>query len=217
MSLERLRVELEQLENPIISSLRVRSPLGFQEEMYEGVQNPLEQQLQKLRCKQDHNLPLMNDVVREYIALLPKICYGERNSQIENVVSADSECLQKLAQRIALGRDIAEAKYQAGEEKKQDDPDYQNPYDSLIQAQDRKGIEDAIRDNGKEAEVLDRIGKKAETRGLDREVIVEFFTTVIIPLTIEVEIECLLAKALPHPGPQAQPVQNPEYRLPPVE
>lgn len=148
----------------------------------------------------------VNDQIKEcYIQkFLPAACAnfgrqdrGETEENYGSSATADILCLQALSRRIHFGKFVAESKFQKETER----------FTSLIKAEDRKGIDEAITNAAVEKQVLERLRKKAETYGSDpgtpggghivkikADEVVKIYKDYVIPLTKVVEVEYLMQR-----------------------
>lgn len=127
---------------------------------------------------------------------------GDRGETQENYGSSamcDIACLQSLSRRIHFGKFVAESKFRAEREK----------FTTLIKAEDRKGIDEAITNRAVELKVLERLALKAKTYGTDPSIpeedrdgqvkinvdaVVTMYEKFVIPLTKVVEVEYLMQR-----------------------
>lgn len=147
----------------------------------------------------------VNEKLKEvYIRhILPATCTqfdredrGERQENYGSAATCDVACLQALSRRIHFGKFVAEAKFQKETER----------FVTLIKAEDREGIDDAITDAKVEKKVLERLRLKAKTYGTDpdsgsngpskvnADAVMAMYKDWVIPLTKEVEVEYLMQR-----------------------
>ena len=129
--------------------------------------------------------------------VLPIICSPGDDGHYGSSAVCDVSCLQALSKRIHYGKFIAEAKYQS-------EPDV---YDEMIRNNDANAIRDRLTVPAVEARLLERVRQKAAAYGQDLDGLPAVSPTVkirpdalaaiyrdqIIPLTIDVEVDYLLA------------------------
>ena len=133
----------------------------FEDAMQELILPPLE--YPQILWENDVNVN--QELKRQYIEkILPGCCMkperAERAEAQENygsAATADVNCLQSLSRRIHFGKFVAESKFQS-------EP---ATFVSLIRAENRQGIDDAITDSKVEKKVLERLRMKAEMYGTD--------------------------------------------------
>ncbi|KAK9240522.1 chorismate mutase [Lipomyces kononenkoae] len=139
-----------------------------------------------------------NDRIKAFYVndIVPSICPdGEQKENLGSSSLCDVECLRSLSRRIHFGRFVAESKFRM--ERAQ--------MTALIKAKDTAGLEAAITNSAVEKQVLARLKKKAETYGIDpnlmasasdkkvnADAVVAMYENWVIPLTKEVEVEYLL-------------------------
>jgi chorismate mutase len=128
--------------------------------------------------------------------MLPLICDPGDDGNYGSSATCDVAAVQALSKRIHFGKFVAEAKLRADRE----------GYMRLIHADDRDGIAELLRNRAVEARILQRVALKAATFGQDidetpkgdshkicPEAIVEIYQSFIIPQTIAVEVDYLMA------------------------
>ena len=109
-----------------------------------------------------------NPRIREvYLSLLGDFCEEGDDGQYGSAALLDIACLHTLSKRIRYGRYVAESKYQG-------DP---LGYQKLIDAQDREGIIDKLRDLDVEREVLCRVREKGDRYGVDPQFVEGIYET----------------------------------------
>eukprot|EP00803_Ostreobium_quekettii_P010599 evm.model.scf_1505.2 EVM.evm.TU.scf_1505.2 scf_1505:7802-11239(+) len=114
----------------------------------------------------------------------------------------DVMCLQALSKRIHYGKFVAEAKFREQPE----------VYTALIKAQDAEGILQQLTNQAVEDSVVERVKLKAATYGqhltrngveptngkwafkVPPDAVAEMYTSWVMPLTKEVQVECLLRR-----------------------
>ncbi|KAK9368433.1 chorismate mutase [Lipomyces kononenkoae] len=140
----------------------------------------------------------VNDRIKAFYVndIVPSVCAdGEQKENLGSSSLCDVECLRSLSRRIHFGRFVAESKFRMEREE----------ITALIKAKDRAGLEAAITNSAVEKQVLARLKKKAETYGIDpnllsspsnqkvdADAVVAIYENWVIPLTKEVEVEYLL-------------------------
>lgn len=128
--------------------------------------------------------------------ILPLICEAGDDGNYGSSATCDVSVVQALSKRVHYGKFVAEAKLQADREN----------YLQLIAAGDAEGIAELLRDRQVEAKILRRVALKAAIIGQDIDeqpsgdchkiapaAIVEIYERWIIPQTIAVEVDYLLA------------------------
>lgn len=173
----------------------------------DALQQPILQPLHYPKILYKNTVNVNQEIKKYYIEqFLPAACAdfgrGDRGETQENYGSAatcDIACLQALSRRIHFGKFVAESKFQTEPEK----------FTKLIQAEDRKGIDDAITNKAVELKVIERVRLKAKTYGMDPatgaegpakinvEAVVSMYRDFVIPLTKVVEVEYLMQRLLP--------------------
>jgi chorismate mutase len=112
------------------------------------------------------NTVCVNDQLKkDYIEhILPAACSyagrpdrGEAQENYGSAAVADVACLQALSHRIHFGKYVAESKFRSETDR----------FTKLIQASDRKGLDDAITNAAVEQQLLERLALKARTYGTD--------------------------------------------------
>lgn len=130
--------------------------------------------------------------------ILPGITVDGDDGNYGSAAMYDVFCLQALSRRIHFGKFVAEAKFRA-------DPELYTP---LIEKGDRDGIMELLTNRAVEERVIERVRLKAITYGQDPEeaangkctykvepsVVADLFDQWIMPLTKEVQVECLLRR-----------------------
>ncbi len=127
----------------------------------------------------------LNDrILSAYMEWLPKICPEGDDNQRGSPATADINVLQALSRRVHIGEQVAEAKSR----------DDIAVYDALIRGGDREGLVQKLRAPAMEAGNIERIRRKAERYQVPAEIVGAFFVGVVMPLTIEAEVQYFLAK-----------------------
>jgi chorismate mutase len=138
------------------------------------------------------------EILRVYRSeIVPRLCGEGDDGHYGSSAVCDVACLQALSKRIHYGKFIAEAKYR------------ESPvlYDRLIEAGDASGIRDELTVPAVEERLLERVRQKAAAYGqdldglpaveprvkIDPNLISKTYRNWIIPLTIDVEVDYLLA------------------------
>ncbi|KAH8808872.1 chorismate mutase [Xylogone sp. PMI_703] len=174
----------------------------------ETLEQPILQELHYPKILHRNDV-VVNDEIKKYYVekFLPVACAdfgrGDRGETQENYGSSatcDIACLQALSRRIHFGKFVAESKFRTEPEK----------FTKLIQAEDRKGIDEAITNAAVEKKVIERVRLKATTYGMDPitgaegpakkinvEAVVSMYKDFVIPLTKVVEVEYLMQRLLP--------------------
>ncbi|GMH39402.1 hypothetical protein BSKO_07300 [Bryopsis sp. KO-2023] len=130
--------------------------------------------------------------------ILPGITVDGDDGNYGSASMYDVFCLQALSRRIHFGKFVAEAKFRA-------DPEL---YTALIKKEDADGIMKLLTNRAVEEKVIERVRLKAVTYGQDPEaaangectykvepsVVADLFDQWIMPLTKEVQVECLLRR-----------------------
>ncbi|KAK9495915.1 chorismate mutase [Lipomyces doorenjongii] len=140
----------------------------------------------------------VNDRIKDFYVseIVPSICpEGEQKENLGSSSLCDVECLRSLSRRIHFGRFVAESKFLMERE----------TMTAMIKAKDMAGLDAAITNSAVEKQVLARLKKKAETYGIDPNLmsspnhkkvdagaVVAMYENWVIPLTKEVEVEYLL-------------------------
>lgn len=146
---------------------------------------------------------LTADILDAYLELLPRICPPGDDRQYGSSVEHDVYAIQAVARRIHYGAlYVAESKYRS-------DPE---TYQRAVARKDRDGLARLLTRAEVERRILQRVARKtaalqASARGgtrqtIDREVVVGFYRTHIIPLTKEGEIRYLLHRRSPACPPE---------------
>lgn len=137
-----------------------------------------------------------NDLLRAgyFEQIVPALCADTDDGDYGSSATCDIQCLQALSRRIHYGEHIAEAKFQADRE----------GYTERIRAGDAAGIEALLVDKDVERAVLARVREKAALYGAEPgldgqcrvspDVAAECFERFLIPRTIAVEVDYLLAR-----------------------
>eukprot|EP00041_Stephanoeca_diplocostata_P037357 m.1409480 g.1409480 ORF g.1409480 m.1409480 type:complete len:959 (+) comp25022_c1_seq68:236-3112(+) len=133
--------------------------------------------------------------------ILPQMCTTQDDKNYGSSAVTDIAALQALSKRIHYGKFIAEAKFQANEEK----------YSKLIAAHDAVGLMAELTKPTVEKQVLERVRLKASTYGSDPQqssdkrdykvapdLIMQLYKDFVMPLTKEVQVAYLLQR-LDHP------------------
>ncbi|OAL45276.1 chorismate mutase [Pyrenochaeta sp. DS3sAY3a] len=135
--------------------------------------------------------------------ILPAACIqtgredrGESRENYGSAATCDVLTIQALSRRIHFGKFVAEAKFQKETER----------FVTLIKAEDRQGIDEAITNAAVEQKVLERLRLKAKTYGTDpdsgsngsskvnADAVVAMYKDWVIPLTKVVEVEYLMQR-----------------------
>lgn len=130
--------------------------------------------------------------------IVPLFCAPGDDEQYGSTAVCDVACLQALSKRIHYGKFVAESKYRQ-------QPDR---FHALVARTDRMGLMAAITDPAVEAQLLERVRRKAATYAqeldearpqvvykVDPELFVRLYREWIIPMTKDVEVAYLLARA----------------------
>jgi chorismate mutase len=120
-----------------------------------------------------------------YSAKLLKICREGDDKEYGSAALCDIRCLQDISKRVHLGMQVAEAKFQEDTE----------GYNILVKAGYFEGLKEKLRNPEVEKAVLERVRQKGERYGMNPEFVARFFEEDIMPLTIDVEVEYLKARA----------------------
>lgn len=152
-----------------------------------------------------NNVDVNNELKTRYVKdILPGVCptpeREERKREAQenygSAATADVTCLQSLSRRVHFGKFVAESKFLEDPEK----------FVGLIEAGDRKGIDEAITNSAVEKKVLERLKLKAEMYGTDPnmdsqaprkinvDAVVAMYKDHVIPLTKVVEVEYLMQR-----------------------
>lgn len=208
-----LRERLRMLEDDIIMDLYKRSRYASNDKIYlsEGLLDTLLKGTEKLHRaagryddRREHPFfPIAPDSKRtekkgdgvapvkvnknaelkaKYIEFVEKLCrHGDDDAEYGTCAVLDINALQDISYRIHLGEFVAEAKWKSNK----------NTLAPLIKSGKWKEVEEALRDRSVEAKILESVEKKGERYNLDPKFVSTFYLKVIIPLTIEVEIDYL--------------------------
>ena len=130
--------------------------------------------------------------------MLPLVCEAGDDGNYGSAATCDVNVVQALSKRIHYGKFVAEAKLRGDRE----------GYMKLINAGDREGVAELLRNRAVEARILKRVALKAATFGqdiderpsgdclkVDPEAIVTIYQRWIIPQTIAVEVDYLMLAA----------------------
>lgn len=142
--------------------------------------------------------PIIKNIYIKEIVPLVSAGGVEQPENYGSCAICDIELLQALSRRIHFGKFVAEAKFQSERER----------FTKLILAQDAEGIDKAITNSTVEAQVLDRLEKKAEVYGVDPSLrwsqksqgkitpsaARKIYKDWVIPLTKKVEVDYLLRR-----------------------
>jgi len=135
-------------------------------------------------------------------AIIPSMCGNGDDQQYGSSAVCDVACLQALSKRIHYGTFVAEVKFS----------EHPEDYRALIARRDRDALLRKITNAEVEARLLRRVERKATTCGqeiddgsgreaagttckIQPELVAEIYRRWIIPLTKEVEVDYLLARA----------------------
>ncbi|KAI8982640.1 chorismate mutase, partial [Pilobolus umbonatus] len=145
-----------------------------------------------------NNINVNDKIMDIYIKdILPFICKQGDDKNYGSSATKDIEALQALSKRIHFGKFIAESKFRSNPEE----------YTRLALTEDRQKIDELLTNKAVEAQVLERLRRKALVYGqtLDEEqegvnkhlripvdVIVNLYKQYVIPITKEVEVNYLL-------------------------
>ena len=129
------------------------------------LQQPILQPLKYPKILHPNDVNVNADLQHKYIdIILPRACRhfgredrGENEENYGSAATCDVSLLQALSRRVHFGKFVAESKFQQETDK----------FVSLIKAEDRKGIDEAITDPKVERKVLERLRLKARTYGTD--------------------------------------------------
>lgn len=173
----------------------------------DALQKPILQPLNYPKILHSNSVNINDQIKKSYLDhFLPAACrdfgHGDRGETQENYGSSamcDIACLQALSRRIHFGKFVAESKFRKERQK----------FTALIQAGDRKGIDEAITNAAVEQQVLERLALKAKTYGTDPslgpkgqesqgkinvDAVVTMYGKFVIPLTKVVEVEYLMQR-----------------------
>ncbi|KAI8356135.1 chorismate mutase [Choanephora cucurbitarum] len=129
--------------------------------------------------------------------IVPAICKNTDDKNYGSSVTKDIEALQALSKRIHFGKFIAESKFRSSPEE----------YIRLALVEDREKIDELLTNKAVEAQVLERLRRKALVYGqtLDEEqegtskhlripveAVVDLYKRWVIPLTKVVEVDYLI-------------------------
>jgi chorismate mutase len=120
-----------------------------------------------------------------YLNQIPSFCAEGDDNQYGAAALWDIKCLQDLSRRIHFGMFVAESKYQQ-------DPE---GYLTLVEKKDVGGIVTKLRNVQVEQQILERLKTKGERYGFDPIKVHNFYRDFVIPLTIDLEVEYLFARA----------------------
>ena len=129
------------------------------------LQEPILQPLDYPQILHPNNVNVNHEIRRKYIeVILPRACRhfgredrGEREENYGSTATCDVALLQALSRRVHFGKFVAESKFRQETSR----------YVALVQANDRKGIDEAITNQKVERKVLERLRLKARTYGTD--------------------------------------------------
>lgn len=145
---------------------------------------------------QPNRLNLNSRIRAEYETfVIPRVCDAGDDGQYGSSAVSDVSNLQALSKRIHYGKFVAESKYRRRPAE----------FEELAHAADRDGLLAAVTDLEVERQVVERVGRKAETYGLslveqgaspkiDPGAVVQLYAEWIIPLNKHVQVEYLLER-----------------------
>ncbi len=124
------------------------------------------------------NINVNPQLLEAYVDFISSFCdRGEDPYNHGTAASYDIGVLQELSRRIHLGRHIAESKFQGEPEK----------YVPLIERGDIQGVITQLTDDTQETKVKNSVVEKAVKYGVSPEKVLLLYTSIVIPLTKDVE------------------------------
>jgi chorismate mutase len=116
---------------------------------------------------------------------LRMICRDQRDLPTEycSGFEADVTALHEISRRVHLGEFVAESKWQ----------DEEDAIRRLVETRDIPALTEALRNRTVERAVTERVGDKAERHQIDAVGAMDFYVHYVMPLTIDVEVDYLLA------------------------
>ncbi len=142
------------------------------------------------------------DLLRHYLdEVVPAICEAGECENLFASALGDVVCLQAISRRVHHGALIADAKYAS-------DP---TVFDPILHPDHRSEIRRRLRDEAREAALLERVSGKAtvycreafdgdRVAGIPPALIVALFRDWLIPATLDLEVSHLLSRARPESG-----------------
>ncbi len=120
-----------------------------------------------------------------YLNFIGDLCRSGDDKNYGDTALNDISNLQAISKRIHYGIMVMEAKYQSNKEL----------YQKLFEEKNDLAIVNALKNTLVEENILKRILEKTEKMGFSKpEIIMNFFKNIIIPMTIQIEMEYIYEK-----------------------
>ena len=120
-----------------------------------------------------------------YLNYIDELCTEGDDKNYGDSILSDIFNLQAISKRIHYGILVMDFKYNENKDN----------YDKLLCKNDQTGIINALKNLEIEENILNRIKEKSIKNGFDKpEKIVKFFKNIIIPMTIQIELEYIWKK-----------------------
>jgi chorismate mutase len=140
------------------------------------------------RSSESENLPQLNynaKIKKAYLGSISSFCLEGDDREYGSAVLCDIACLQKISERVHYGRYVAESKYRQDQE----------GFNKLAKISDKVAIRAKLKNGAVEQEILDRVAQKGSRYNVNPEFISLFYKDVIIPMTMDLEVEYILKRA----------------------
>jgi len=161
-------------------------------------ERPFYKGLTKSQVEREYNSKIPDDILKfskkinfspwikiAYLNFLKDLCEDGDDANYGDSILCDIFNLQAISKRVHYGILVMEAKYQQS-------PDI---YDELLNKDNDISISSKLKNVNIELKVLERVKEKSIKNGIKNpEVIVNFFKNIIIPMTIQVELDYIFTK-----------------------
>ena len=163
-------------------------------------ERPFYKGLSQSVVKRDYNSKIPDDILKfskkinfspwikiSYLNFLKDLCSNGDDANYGDSVLCDIFNLQAISKRIHYGILVMEAKYQKSPE----------IYNELLSKDNDISISSELKNVNVELKVLERVREKSIKNGIKNpDVIVNFFKNIIIPMTIQVELDYIFSKSI---------------------
>lgn len=130
--------------------------------------------------KKDILININNDIRKQYLNFIQNNFNEGEDGEYGDSVTRDIHLLQIISKRIHLGIQVMHIKYHKNI----------TLFQKMVKNKEYD-IMDTITSSKVEEQIIDRVQEKAKNYGIPKSIAVNFFTTVLIPLTKKVELEYL--------------------------
>ena len=131
--------------------------------------------------KKDMSININNDIIKQYLNFIQNNFNQGEDGEYGDSVTRDIHLLQIISKRIHLGIQVMHIKYHKNK----------TLFQKLVKNKEYDIIIDIITSSSVEEQIIYRVQEKAENYGIPKNIAVDFFTSVLIPLTKKVELEYL--------------------------